>query len=136
MPHDLFRLRCLGSLFFLSRPSQAGSCCSKNTKCRYAQSSGGLGALFARGVFCAEQTGCFKVGYKSSIGIFKSICPLSVTLSSFQKAEIFAQSIGFQNINDCIHTAIAEATRTELVTFNHSDFKRIQPLTNLKITLL
>ncbi|MBP6828771.1 MAG: PIN domain-containing protein [Saprospiraceae bacterium] len=70
------------------------------------------------------------------ISVLKGFNPLPVTVADFQRAETFAQSIGFQNINDCIHTTIAENHCTELITFNHSDFKKIQPLTNLKITLL
>lgn len=57
-------------------------------------------------------------------------------LRSFKRAEVIAQAVGFQNINDCLHTAIAETHCTELVTFNKSDFKRIQKYTGLKITVL
>jgi len=71
-----------------------------------------------------------------AIALLKAFSPFSVGVADFQRAEVFAQSIGFQNINDCIHAAIAEVNCTELVTFNHADFRRIQPLTNLKITLL
>ena len=71
-----------------------------------------------------------------AIALLKAFNPIPLAVADFQKAEIFAQSIGFKNINDCIHTAIAEVNCTELVTFNHSDFKRFRPLTNLKITLL
>lgn len=70
------------------------------------------------------------------ISVLKGFNPLPVTVADFQRAETFAQSIGFQNINDCIHTTIAENHCMELITFNHADFKKIQPLTNLKITLL
>jgi predicted nucleic acid-binding protein len=57
-------------------------------------------------------------------------------VSHFKRAVELAKKVGFQNINDCLHTAIAETYCTELVTFNSADFKRIQKYTNLKITLL
>ena len=66
----------------------------------------------------------------------KALNPYPVTPVNFQRAEIIAQHIGFQNINDCIHTAIAETNCTALVTFNRSDFNQIQQLTSLKITIL
>lgn len=45
--------------------------------------------------------------------------------------------IGFKNINDCIHTAIAESINCQqLHTYNKADFKRIQTCTNLKIRIL
>lgn len=56
--------------------------------------------------------------------------------SEFKRAKELARKIGFQNINDCLHTAIAETHCQELYTFNQSDFKRIQKYTDLKITLL
>jgi predicted nucleic acid-binding protein len=86
--------------------------------------------------FVLSKLGASKTNINQALTFLKAFAPIPLTLPSFQKAEIFAQSIGFQNINDCIHTAIAEVNCTELVTFNHSDFKRLQPLTNLKITLL
>ncbi len=66
----------------------------------------------------------------------KTFNPHPLTLENFQRAEVLAQDIGFQNINDCVHTAIAEINCTELVTFNRSDFKNIQLFTSLKITIL
>lgn len=54
----------------------------------------------------------------------------------FSRASHLARQVGFQNINDCIHTAIAEIYCTELMTFNRSDFSRIQAFTSLKITIL
>lgn len=45
--------------------------------------------------------------------------------------------ISFKNINDCIHTAIAESLNCEILyTYNQSDFKRIQKLTELNIVIL
>lgn len=63
--------------------------------------------------------------------------PGSYETVHFYRAMQIAQHLGFQNINDCLHTALAEAQNcTELLTYNRKDFIRIQPLTSLKITIL
>ena len=54
----------------------------------------------------------------------------------FLRGKELAREIGFQNISDCLHTAIAETHCQELYTFNKSDFKHIQQHTKLKITIL
>ena len=54
----------------------------------------------------------------------------------FKRAVELARPIGFQNINDCLHTAIAEEQCDELYTYNRADFKRIKAYTRLKITIL
>lgn len=54
----------------------------------------------------------------------------------FTRAKELAKKIGFQNTNDCLHTAIAETHCQEIYTYNKSDFKRIQKYTKLKITIL
>ncbi|GAB3896262.1 hypothetical protein GCM10028803_13660 [Larkinella knui] len=51
---------------------------------------------------------------------------------NYRRAIELARKIGFQNINDCIHTALAETHCKELYTFNQSDFKKIQKHTQLK----
>jgi predicted nucleic acid-binding protein len=61
---------------------------------------------------------------------------VNYTLAHYNRAVELARILGYQNINDCLHTAIAESYCTELYTFNHSDFKKLQKLTDLKITLL
>ena len=63
--------------------------------------------------------------------------PVGYDLPSFRRAFAMAQQIGFKNINDCLHLALAEAHHcTELITYNRKDFARLQPLTYLKITIL
>ncbi|GAB3901711.1 hypothetical protein GCM10028803_26870 [Larkinella knui] len=62
--------------------------------------------------------------------------PVHYQMNEMVRAIAIAKVIGFQNINDCIHTAIAETEQCqELYTFNQSDFKRIQKLTTIKITV-
>ncbi|WP_080057870.1 type II toxin-antitoxin system VapC family toxin [Spirosoma aerolatum] len=63
--------------------------------------------------------------------------PTGYDLANFRRASEIAQHIGFKNINDCLHTSIAEAYNcTELITYNRKEFDRIRTLTNLKITFL
>ena len=56
-------------------------------------------------------------------------------VTHFTRAIELARNVGFNNINDCLHTAIAEAYWTEIYTFNKADFKQIQRYTDLKITI-
>ncbi|MDX1949439.1 MAG: PIN domain-containing protein [Rickettsiales bacterium] len=53
----------------------------------------------------------------------------------YYRALNLSRKVGFTNINDCIHTAIAEAECEELITYDKG-FKKIIPHTNLKITIL
>jgi len=62
--------------------------------------------------------------------------PYSYNLKNYKRAFLFAEKIGFQNFNDCLHTAIAEEHCNELITYNKSDFTKLQSLTSLKITIL
>lgn len=62
---------------------------------------------------------------------------VNYTAGIFGRAVELARQIGFRNINDCLHTAFAEAHKcSELFTYNRKDFSRIQPLTSLRITIL
>jgi predicted nucleic acid-binding protein len=47
-----------------------------------------------------------------------------------------SEQIGFRQINDCIHTAIAEKHCTELITYNKKDFSKIAKLTSINIKIL
>lgn len=71
-----------------------------------------------------------------ALAFLKQVVVFSATLIDFQRAETLAQTIGFHNINDCLHTAIAEQHCIELVTFNQRDFRKIQPLTSVAVTIL
>ncbi len=57
------------------------------------------------------------------------------TLLEFGRAKEIALKVGFNNINDCLHTAIAETYCDELYTFNKKDFERIKPLTTLEVSI-
>ena len=65
-----------------------------------------------------------------------NIHPLPCTANELERAIILAKKIGFQHINDCIHTAIAEQFCDELITYNKKVFSKIAPLTKLNIRIL
>ena len=44
--------------------------------------------------------------------------------------------IGYKNINDCLHVAMAEKYCTELLTYNKKDFKNISEFSDMRITIL
>lgn len=72
-----------------------------------------------------------------NLAFFSSLSVYLVEHASLTRGIVLAHQIGFKNINDCIHTAVAESINCEqLYTYNKSDFKRIQKLTNLKISIL
>lgn len=70
------------------------------------------------------------------ISDFMTFDPLNYDASTFERAIELASQIGFKHFNDCLHTAIAEQNCTELYTYNHTDFKKIKPLTSLTIHIL
>lgn len=61
---------------------------------------------------------------------------VNYTAEHYKRAIEISGKIGFKNINDCLHTALAESYCSELYTYNLSDFKKIQNYTDLKITIL
>ena len=62
--------------------------------------------------------------------------PLVYDAMILQRAFDMANRIGFRNINDCIHTAIAESHCTELITYNKRDFSKIKEFTAVCVTIL
>lgn len=67
---------------------------------------------------------------------FLSYQPVSFGVREMKRGIVLANEIGFQNINDCLHIAIAEIHCTEIFTFNKADFTRIKKHSKLKITIL
>lgn len=57
-------------------------------------------------------------------------------LKVFQRAILLANDIGFLNINDCIHLALAETYCNELITFNKNDFSKLKKFSSIKINIL
>ena len=62
--------------------------------------------------------------------------PLAYDQTVLQRAYDLANHIGFRNINDCIHTAIAESHCTELITYNKRDFSKIKEFATVRVTIL
>ena len=62
--------------------------------------------------------------------------PLAYDTTVLQRAYDLANHVGFRNINDCIHTAIAESHCTELITYNKRDFSKIKEFATVRVTIL
>lgn len=62
--------------------------------------------------------------------------PLVYDTAVLQRAYDLANHVGFRNINDCIHTAIAESHCTELITYNKRDFSKIKEFAMVRVTIL
>ena len=62
--------------------------------------------------------------------------PLTYDTAVLQRAYDLANRVGFRNINDCIHTAIAESHCTELITYNKRDFSKIKEFATVRVTIL
>ncbi|MCP9768989.1 type II toxin-antitoxin system VapC family toxin [Lacihabitans sp. LS3-19] len=61
---------------------------------------------------------------------------INYSKKEFERAKFLASKVGFNSINDCLHTAIAESHCKELYTFNKKDFEKIKNYTDLKINIL
>ena len=62
--------------------------------------------------------------------------PVAYGTENLERAVDIAEIVGFRNINDCIHTAIAETHYAELITYNGQDFNRIRNHARVAITVL
>ena len=62
--------------------------------------------------------------------------PFAYDIGILRRSVDIAKHVGFRNINDCIHTAIAESHCTELITYNESDFKKIREFAKVRVTIL
>jgi len=73
---------------------------------------------------------------EKAISKFLEYQPVGYDTTEMQRAIVLGRQLGFQHINDCLHTAIAERHCDELYTFNKSEFKKIAPLSKLKVVVL
>lgn len=71
-----------------------------------------------------------------NVKTFSHFAKAGVTVEIFHRACVLAESLGFKNINDCLHIAIAEEFCDELVTYNKKDFQKASELTPIKISIL
>lgn len=62
--------------------------------------------------------------------------PVVYDTEILQRAFDLSKRVGFRNINDCIHTSIAESHCTELITYNNKDFRKIKEFTKIRVTIL
>ena len=62
--------------------------------------------------------------------------PLAYDIKTLRRSVDIAKQVGFRNINDCIHTAIAETHCTELITYNKRDYKKIREFAKVRVTIL
>ena len=62
--------------------------------------------------------------------------PIAYDVEILRRAFEIARHVRFRNINDCIHTSIAESHCTELITYNRKDFIKIKEFTKINLTIL
>ena len=62
--------------------------------------------------------------------------PIAYDIEILRRAFDIARHVEFRNINDCIHTAIAEVHCTELITYNKRDFMKIKEFARVNVTIL
>ncbi|MCE6988015.1 PIN domain-containing protein [Dyadobacter sp. CY323] len=86
--------------------------------------------------FVLQRLGQHPDDIEAMLAAFLNFQPVPYSIMEMERAIYLAKRIGFQNINDCLHTAIAETHCSKLLTFNKADFKRIGNLANIEITLL
>ncbi|SDF41331.1 Predicted nucleic acid-binding protein, contains PIN domain [Dyadobacter soli] len=86
--------------------------------------------------YVLNRLGLEKQDIESILTTFLSLVPLNYEASEMRRAITLCKHLGFQHINDCLHTAIAERHCDELYTFNKADFKRIARLSKLKVVVL
>ena len=85
--------------------------------------------------FVLSKLGFGKTFIRKNIEKLLELNPLNYSFQNFKRAAEIAFSIGFNNINDCLHTAIAEYYCNELLTYNKKDFTKIKKHTKIKITI-
>lgn len=86
--------------------------------------------------YVLSRLGLHQKDFESTLITFLNFAPLKYEASEMQRAIALCKHLGFQHINDCLHTAIAERHCDELYTFNKSDFKKIARLSKLKVIVL
>lgn len=86
--------------------------------------------------YVLNRLGLGKQDIESALTTFLTFRPVSYEAPEMQRAILLCKNLGFQHINDCLHTAIAERHCDELYTFNKSDFRRIARLSKLKVVVL
>ncbi len=87
-------------------------------------------------LFVLEKLGIANNIICKNYDFFKRYAIFDIDDKIFESSYNMASNIGFRHINDCIHTVIAEKHCKNLITYNKNDFKKIQRLSNIVITIL
>ncbi|WP_090384012.1 type II toxin-antitoxin system VapC family toxin [Dyadobacter sp. SG02] len=87
-------------------------------------------------IFVLERLGQPAQKIEKAVFKFLEYHPVGYDVIEMQRAIVLGKQLGFQHINYCLHTAIAERHCDKLYTFNKSDFKRIAKLSKLKVVVL
>lgn len=87
-------------------------------------------------LFVLEKLGIANNIICKNYDFFKRYAIFDIDDKIFESSYNMASNIGFRHINDCIHTVIAEKHCKNLITYNKNDFKKIQRLSNVVITIL
>jgi len=72
----------------------------------------------------------------NNLDVFASTEPCQLDKGIFKRAREIANKIGHKHFSDCIHTATAEHLGANLITANKKDFKKIEQITDIKITII
>jgi predicted nucleic acid-binding protein len=86
--------------------------------------------------FVLSKLGCDKKFIKKNLDFFSDFAIINYDVDNFTRAIHIADEVSYSNINDCLHTAIAEKYCNELITYNKKDYKRISALAGVKIVIL
>jgi len=74
---------------------------------------------------------------KYELDYLLSLNTMSIQKHHLSRALQLSEAIGFKHINDCLHAAVAESLNCNaFYTYNKSDFRRIQKMSPLDITIL
>ena len=87
-------------------------------------------------LFVLDRIGIDKNRMDAAYSALMQMQPIAYQAETLRRAVNIARRVGFRNINDCIHTAIAESHCSELITYNRQDFSRIRQFASIPITIL
>lgn len=87
-------------------------------------------------LFVLEKLGVDNKEIETAYEELMQLKPISYGTEVLQRAVEIAKNVGFRNINDCVHTAIAESHCRELITYNKRDFSKIKEFARILMTIL
>ena len=87
-------------------------------------------------LFVLEKLGVDDEEIEAAYEELMQLNPVAYGTEVLQRAFDIAKRVGFRNINDCVHTSIAESHCTELITYNKRDFNKIKEFVKIGVTIL